>query len=215
MTANAVTTLTGSYRTTRKLVSDETDARIGRCGCSCLPTRAAKGGLGARRDGHKFCRDGHETDKGHLEYRKDHRRATLRLSVYSVRAAEDCALSSAGSALPSAGSALPSAGSALPSAGSAMPSGCYAAAIWVLRCGHPLGCDELWGNREEDEGTGAAGGGAWEQKKRVDIAGWLCLHAFMIDHKKSGMLFTSLLHPSRCKPTCSMRLHERSRHQRR
>ena len=88
-------------------------------------------------------------------------------------------------------------------------------AIGVLRCGHPLGCDELWGNREEDEGTGAAGGGAWEQKKRVDIAGWLCLHAFMIDHKKSGMLFTSLLHPSRCKPTCSMRLHERSRHQRR
>ena len=118
MTANAVTTLTGSYRTTRKLVSDETDARIGRCGCSCLPTRAAKGGLGARRDGHKFCRDGHETDKGHLEYRKDHRRATLRLSVYSVRAAEDCALSSAGSALPSAGSAL--------------PSGCYVAAIHLV-----------------------------------------------------------------------------------
>lgn len=125
MTANAVTTLTGSYRTTRMLVSDETDARIERCGCSCLPTRAAKGGLGTRRDGHKFCRDGHETDKGHLEYRKDHRRATLRLSVYSVRAAEDCALSSAGSALPSAGSALPSAGSAL-------PSGCYVAAIHLV-----------------------------------------------------------------------------------
>lgn len=87
--------------------------------------------------------------------------------------------------------------------------------IGVLRCGYPLGCEELWGKQEEDEGTGAAGGGAWEQKKRVDIAGWLCLHAFMIDHKKSGMLFTSLLHPSRCKPTCSMRLHERSRHQRR
>lgn len=125
MTANAVTTLTGSYRTTRMLVSDGTDARIGRCGCSCLPTRAAKGGLGARRDGHKFCRDGHETDKGHLEYRKDHRRATLRLSAYSVRAAEDCAL-------PSAGSALPSAGSALPSAGSALPSGCFAAAIHLV-----------------------------------------------------------------------------------
>ena len=125
MTANAVTTLTGSYRTTRMLVSDETDARIGRCGCSCLPTRAAKGDLGARRDGHKFCRDGHETDKGHLEYRKDHRRATLRLSAYSVRAAEDCAL-------PSADCALPSAGSALPSAGSAMPSGCYAAAIHLV-----------------------------------------------------------------------------------
>ena len=125
MTANAVTTLAGSYRTTRTLVSDETDARIGRCGCSCLPTRAAKGGLGARRDGHKFCRDGHETDKGHLEYRKDHRRATLRLSAYSVRAAEDCAL-------PSAGSALPSAGSALPSAGNALPSGCYAAAIHLV-----------------------------------------------------------------------------------
>ena len=88
-------------------------------------------------------------------------------------------------------------------------------AIGVLRCGHPLGCEELWGNREEDEGTGAADGGAWERKKRVDIADWLCLHAFMIDHKKSGMLFTSLLHPSRCKPTCSTRLHERSRHQRR
>ena len=153
MTANAVTTLTGSYRTTRMLVSDETDARIGRCGCSCLPTRAAKGGLGTRRDGHKFCRDGHETDKGHLEYRKDHRRATLRLSVYSVRAAEDCALPSAdcalpsagsalpsagsalpsaGSALPSAGSALPSAGSALPSPGSALPSGYYAAAIHLV-----------------------------------------------------------------------------------
>lgn len=87
--------------------------------------------------------------------------------------------------------------------------------IGVLRCGHPLGCEELWGNREEDEGTGVADGGAWERKKRVDIAGWLCLHAFIIDHKKSGMLFTSLLHPSRCKPTCSMRLHERSRHQRR
>ena len=87
--------------------------------------------------------------------------------------------------------------------------------IGVLRCGHPLGCEELWGNREEDEGTGAADGGAWERKKRVDIAGWLCLHAFIIDHKKSGMLFTSLLHPSRCKPTCSTRLHERSRHQRR
>ena len=125
MTANAVTTLTGSYRTTRMLVSDETDARIGRCGCSCLPTRAAKGGLGARRDGHKFCRDGHETDKGHLEYRKDHRRATLRPSAYSVRAAEDCAL-------PSAGSALPSPGSALPSAGSALPSGCNAAAIHLV-----------------------------------------------------------------------------------
>ena len=125
MTANAVTTLTGSYRTTRMLVSDETDARIERCGCSCLPTRAAKGGLGTRRDGHKFCRDGHETDKGHLEYRKDHRRATLRLSAYSVRAAEDCAL-------PSADCALPSAGSALPSAGSAMPSGCYAAAIHLV-----------------------------------------------------------------------------------
>ena len=125
MTANAVTTLTGSYRTTRMLVSDETDARIERCGCSCLPTRAAKGGLGARRDGHKFCRDGHETDKGHLEYRKDHRRATLRLSAYSVRAAEDCAL-------PSADCALPSAGSALPSAGSALPSGCYAAAIHLV-----------------------------------------------------------------------------------
>ena len=139
MTANAVTTLTSSYRTTRMLVSDGTDARIGRCGCSCLPTRAAKGDLGARRDGHKFCRDGHETDKGHLEYRKDHRCATLRLSVYSVRAAEDCALSSAGSALPSAGSALPSAGSALPSAGSALPSagsalpsGCYVAAIHLV-----------------------------------------------------------------------------------
>ncbi len=257
MTANAVTTLTGSYRTTRMLVSDETDARIERCGCSCLPTRAAKGGLGARRDGHKFCRDGHETDKGHLEYRKDHRRATLRLSAYSVRAAEDCALPSADCALPSAGSALPSAGSALPSPGSALPSGYYAAAIrvlstgsrrlriaisrlriaigrqriaisrqriaiarqriaiGVLRCGHPLGCEKLWGNREEDEGTGAADSGDWERKKRVDIAGWLCLHAFMIDHKKSGMLFTSLLHPSRCKPTCSMRHHERSRHQRR
>ena len=125
MTANAVTTLTGSYRTTRMLVSDETDARIERCGCSCLPTRAAKGGLGTRRDGHKFCRDGHETDKGHLEYRKDHRRATLRLSAYSVRAAEDCAL-------PSAGSALPSPGSALPSAGSALPSGYYAAAIRLV-----------------------------------------------------------------------------------
>lgn len=112
MTANAVTTLTVSYRTTRMLVSDGTDARIERCGCSCLPTRAAKGDLGARRDGHKFCRDGHETDKGHLEYRKDHRRATLRLSAYSVWAAEDCALPSAGSALPSAGSALPSACSA-------------------------------------------------------------------------------------------------------
>lgn len=87
--------------------------------------------------------------------------------------------------------------------------------IGVLRCGHPLGCEKLWGNREEDEGTGAADSGAWERKKRVDIAGWLCLHAFMIDHKKSGMLFTSLLHPSRCKPTCSTRLHERSRHQRR
>ena len=125
MTANAVTILTSSYRTTRMLVSDGTDARIGRCGCSCLPTRAAKGGLGTRRDGHKFCRDGHETDKGHLEYRKDHRRATLRLSAYSVRAAEDCAL-------PSADCALPSAGSALPSAGSALPSGCYVAAIHLV-----------------------------------------------------------------------------------
>lgn len=125
MTANAVTTLTGSYRTTRMLVSDGTDARIGRCGCSCLPTRAAKGDLGARRDGHKFCRDGHETDKGHLEYRKDHRCATLRLSAYSVRAAEDCAL-------PSAGSALPSVGSALPSPGSALPSGCNAVAIHLV-----------------------------------------------------------------------------------
>lgn len=125
MTANAVTTLTGSYRTTRMLVSDETDARIERCGCSCLPTRAAKGGLGARRDGHKFCRDGHETDKGHLEYHKDHRRASLRLSAYSVRAAEDCAL-------PSAGSALPSTDCALPSAGSALPSACYAAAIHLV-----------------------------------------------------------------------------------
>lgn len=132
MTANAVTMLAGSYQTTRRLVSDGTDARIGRCGCSCLPTRAAKGDLGARRDGHKFCRDGHETDKGHLEYRKDHRRATLRLSAYSVRAAEDCALPSADCALPSAGSALPSAGSALPSPGSAMPSGCYVAAIHLV-----------------------------------------------------------------------------------
>lgn len=100
-------------------------------------------------------------------------------------------------------------------AGSALSSGRQRIVIWVLRCGHPLGCEELWGNREEDEGTGAADGGAWERKKRVDIAGWLCLHAFIIDHKKSGMLFTSLLHPSRCKPTCSTRLHERSRHQRR
>lgn len=90
-----------------------------------------------------------------------------------------------------------------------------AIAIGGLRCGHPLGCEELWGNQEEDEGTGAAYCGAWKRKKRVDIAGWLCLHAFIIDHKKSGMLFTSLLHPSRCKPTCSTRLHERSRHQRR
>lgn len=88
-------------------------------------------------------------------------------------------------------------------------------AIWVLHCGHPLGCEKLWGNREEDEGTGAADGGAWERKKRVDIAGWLCLHAFIIDHADGGMPFTSLLHPSRCKPTCSTRLHERSRHQRR
>lgn len=88
-------------------------------------------------------------------------------------------------------------------------------AIGVLRCGHPLGCEEPWGNREEDEGTGAADGGAWERKKRVDIAGWLCLHASIIDHADGGMLFTSLLHPSHCKPTCSMRLHERSRHQRR
>ena len=88
-------------------------------------------------------------------------------------------------------------------------------AIGVLRCGHPLGCEELWGNREEDEGTGAAYCGAWERKKRVDIAGWLCLHASIIDHADGGMLFTSLLHPSRCKPTCSTRLHERSRHQRR
>lgn len=88
-------------------------------------------------------------------------------------------------------------------------------AIGLLRCGHPLGCEELWGNREEDEGTGADDGGAWERKKRVDIAGWLCLHASIIDHADGGMLFTSLLHPSRCKPTCSTRLHERSRHQRR
>ena len=88
-------------------------------------------------------------------------------------------------------------------------------AIGMQRCGHPLGCEKLWGNREEDEGTGAADGGAWERKKRVDIAGWLCLHAFIIDHADGGMLFTSLLHPSRCKPTCSTRLHERSRHQRR
>lgn len=88
-------------------------------------------------------------------------------------------------------------------------------AIGVLRCGHPLGCEKLWGNREEDEGTGAAYCGAWERKKRADIAGWLCLHAFIIDHADGGMLFTSLLHPSRCKPTCSTRLHERSRHQRR
>ena len=87
--------------------------------------------------------------------------------------------------------------------------------IGVLRCGHPLGCEELWGNREEDERMGAADGGAWERKKRVDIAGWLCLHASIIDHADGGMLFTSLLHPSRCKPTCSTRLHERSRHQRR
>ena len=87
--------------------------------------------------------------------------------------------------------------------------------IGMQRCSHPLGCEKLWGNREEDEGTGAADGGAWERKKRVDIAGWLCLHAFMIDHADGGMLFTSLLHPSRCKPTCSTRLHERSRHQRR
>lgn len=88
-------------------------------------------------------------------------------------------------------------------------------AIGEPRCGHPLGCEELWGNREEDEGTGADDGGAWERKKRVDIAGWLCLHASIIDHADGGMLFTSLLHPSRCKPTCSTRLHERSRHQRR
>ncbi len=88
-------------------------------------------------------------------------------------------------------------------------------AIGEPRCGHPLGCEELWGNREEDEGMGADDGGAWERKKRVDIAGWLCLHASIIDHADGGMLFTSLLHPSRCKPTCSMRLHERSRHQRR
>lgn len=88
-------------------------------------------------------------------------------------------------------------------------------AIGVQRCGHPLGCEELWGNREEDEGMGAAYCGAWERKKRVDIAGWLCLHASIIDHADGGMLFTSLLHPSHCKPTCSTRLHERSRHQRR
>lgn len=88
-------------------------------------------------------------------------------------------------------------------------------AIGELRCGHPLGCEELWGNREEDEGTGVADGGAWERKKRVDIAGWLCLHASIIDHADGGMLFTSLLHPSHCKPTCSTRHHERSRHQRR
>lgn len=125
MTANAVTTLAGSYRTARMLVSDGTDARIGRCGCSCLPTRAAKVGLGARRDGHKFCgdghkfcRDGHETDKGHLEYRKDHRRATLRLYAYSVRAAED--------------RAWPSAGSALQSRCCALPSGSHAAAIHLV-----------------------------------------------------------------------------------
>ena len=80
---------------------------------------------------------------------------------------------------------------------------------------HPLGCEELWGNREEDEGMGVAYCGAWKRKKRVDIAGWLCLHAFIIDHADGGMLFTSLLHPSRCKPTCSTRHHERSRHQRR
>lgn len=88
-------------------------------------------------------------------------------------------------------------------------------AIGVLRCGHPLGCEELWENREEDKGMGAAYCGAWERKKRVDIAGWLCLHASIIDHADGGMLFTSLLHPSRCKPTCSTRLHERSRHQKR
>lgn len=87
--------------------------------------------------------------------------------------------------------------------------------IGVQRCGHPLGCEGLWGNREEDEGMGVAYCGAWERKKRVDIAGWLCLHASIIDHADGGMLFTSLLHPSHCKPTCSMRHHERSRHQRR
>lgn len=37
-------------------------------------------------------------------------------------------------------------------------------AIGVQRCGHPLGCEELWGKQEEDEGTGAADGGAWERK---------------------------------------------------
>ena len=65
----------------------------------------------------------HETDKGHLEYRKDHRRATLRLSAYSVRAAEDCAL----------------------------PSGCYAAAIHLVvksygEIGKKMGSpDKPWG----------------------------------------------------------------------
>lgn len=88
-------------------------------------------------------------------------------------------------------------------------------AIGVLRCGHPLGCEKLWGNREEDEGMGVAYCGAWERKKRVDIAGWLRLHASIIDHADGGMLFISLLHPSHCKPTCSTRLHERSRHQKR
>lgn len=88
-------------------------------------------------------------------------------------------------------------------------------AIGEPRCGQPLSCEDLWGNREEDEGMGVAYCGAWERKKRVDIAGWLCLHASIIDHADGGMLFTSLLHPSRCKPTCSTRLHERSRHQRR
>lgn len=54
---DAVTIIAGAYRTVRMYVSDGTDARFVRYGCSYRPTRVARGGQQLRGGTLQFCRD--------------------------------------------------------------------------------------------------------------------------------------------------------------
>lgn len=62
--SGVVTIIAGAYRTARMYVSDGTDARFVRYGCSYRPTRVARGGQQLRGGTLQHCR-------GTLQHRKD------------------------------------------------------------------------------------------------------------------------------------------------
>lgn len=68
---DAVTIIAGAYRTARMYVSDGTDARFVRYGCSYRPTRVARGGQQLRGGTLQFCRDALQLCQGTLQLRWD------------------------------------------------------------------------------------------------------------------------------------------------